>query len=1093
MFTRVWLRRVRMILRSEIETALKEVISYESWKRFQVLAIILAKRRWPELIACEAKKDLGLDAYAGEVLAADGIAKGLAASLSGTLSKLKGDAKRTKENYPDVGIFIFATPHEITKQTERVWAQEIQKEFELDLIVMGREEIIDVLLEPQNAPLCSSILGIPVPLLAHTKDLVERARAATNELTEAWLVHPRRSGRPHIDLRIMKLDEHGNATEEIIGLDGVRASLASALRIILEAPAGRGKTTTLVHLAKRAGSDELAFLIDFPEWARSQLSILEYLAQMRFFQSRAISAGDLATLYDVQHFTFLLNGWNEVPEAYSEGAAVKLMALEREYPGAGICVATRTRLVSPPLAGALRAKLLPLIRAQRNEYLSLSLESRADELGRILDNNHILDELTRTPFILSAVVDLFRSGRTIPATRIGVLRETTRLLEEAEEHRHFLQGEPLGGRSEDYLAELATQMTGQRTTRISEPSARSIVNGVSIELRETGLITEIPEPRLLLDALCDHHVLERLNYKPDALSFEHQQFQELYAAVSLQNCLSGIVQSDKRELDQAFTRDYINEPKWEEPLRMIAEQIGVLSLEPNGAAEVALGERLVQMALAVDPIFAAELSRLCGRLVWQKVRAAAGHRLRSWYAVDQEEHRQGALAAMIATGSDDFKDIILPRLKSDNSQVRLGTYRAGAEFHPNVLGDDWLAIVNGWSEEARKEFISVLAIHGSGYERFETIERFARTDPSPKVRADAAHELVWSGSRRILWPALEALDDAAFELVVEDLDTHNIPPSLHERALAVRERLVAKSTHPADRLGHLLVAAELGALRIAERVKEQLSQLRDVDLNNLGSSVIRPALDIIAKGDPEWVSHWVADRILDGSLWSEHWIGLVTSIPEDLKAQLLDLIANQNLQNARMRGIIPVLSAGADVGVGEAAWTKLFEVRRRDALGETDKAIARQLEDLILELPADIAVAALLRCLAAEVDLDQLTTVTRVLTRTTESQLRSELNKELRAELCGYLKDGVTAVLSEDDYRGELKADLATALARIGSPDDLTELNRLLRADIERVKRGRADSIRRRISPLAQGAGICWARWHVRALISLDASGLRHK
>jgi hypothetical protein len=80
-----------MILRSEIETALREIISYESWKRFQVLAVILAKRRWPELIACEAKKDLGLDAYASGVLAGDGIAKGLAASLSGTLGKLKGD------------------------------------------------------------------------------------------------------------------------------------------------------------------------------------------------------------------------------------------------------------------------------------------------------------------------------------------------------------------------------------------------------------------------------------------------------------------------------------------------------------------------------------------------------------------------------------------------------------------------------------------------------------------------------------------------------------------------------------------------------------------------------------------------------------------------------------------------------------------------------------------------------------------------------------------------------------------------------------------------------------------------------------------
>ena len=32
--------------------------------RFQGLAVTLGKQRWPQLVACQRKKDLGLDAYA---------------------------------------------------------------------------------------------------------------------------------------------------------------------------------------------------------------------------------------------------------------------------------------------------------------------------------------------------------------------------------------------------------------------------------------------------------------------------------------------------------------------------------------------------------------------------------------------------------------------------------------------------------------------------------------------------------------------------------------------------------------------------------------------------------------------------------------------------------------------------------------------------------------------------------------------------------------------------------------------------------------------------------------------------------------------
>jgi hypothetical protein len=46
------------VLRSDIERALDELNSNEEGMRF----VVLAKQKWPDLIVCERKWDLGLDA-----------------------------------------------------------------------------------------------------------------------------------------------------------------------------------------------------------------------------------------------------------------------------------------------------------------------------------------------------------------------------------------------------------------------------------------------------------------------------------------------------------------------------------------------------------------------------------------------------------------------------------------------------------------------------------------------------------------------------------------------------------------------------------------------------------------------------------------------------------------------------------------------------------------------------------------------------------------------------------------------------------------------------------------------------------------------
>lgn len=84
------------VSRTDIEKALNELISNEEGMRFQGLAVVLAKQKWPDLIAAERKKDLGLDAHAPALLARDGKGKGLACSLTATLEKIKDDVEKIR-------------------------------------------------------------------------------------------------------------------------------------------------------------------------------------------------------------------------------------------------------------------------------------------------------------------------------------------------------------------------------------------------------------------------------------------------------------------------------------------------------------------------------------------------------------------------------------------------------------------------------------------------------------------------------------------------------------------------------------------------------------------------------------------------------------------------------------------------------------------------------------------------------------------------------------------------------------------------------------------------------------------------------------
>ena len=706
--------------------------------RFQGLAVALAQSRWRELVACERHNDLGLDAYASALNAPNGVGKGLACSITATFTKLNGDAKTAKEYYGSFSSLIFATPRKVTKDTEQEWAEKIRAEHGYELTVISREDIIATLQMPENAWMCRVHLGIPVPFVLPAGEILPRVREAAMEEASHWAAHRRLVGRPLIRLNAVTLDKSGSDTRDVVSTAQLRSSLARGGRFVLEAPAGRGKTTALIQIAQAAG-EGIPALIDLPRWIRSGLDILDFIARIPAFRARNLDTAALARSPNDEPYLFLLNGWNEISSLHSRQAAEMLWEVAQQFPAAGILVATRVHHIVPPLPSLTRLRLLQLAPEQRFRYLVGAVgEDRARTVAATIATDPVLDELTRTPFILSEVVTIFQAGQDIPKTKLALLRAVIGLMEQAEEHAPHLQGQPLWGRADNYLQALAVQLQARGDVVLAEAEARSLCHSVAAKLASAGQISVTPEPSEMLTALSSHHVLERLDYPGVSFRFEHQQFQEYYAARELRGVLDAAVAAGAGEKSDSFIRAYINLPSWEEPLRMIAEGLS------TSANDLGAGQFLVRGALRIDLVLAGTLFHFCSPPIQSAGEADLDGRLRGLHDSSSPQYRQIGLAGMLASGSASFRDILIPLLTADDQQTRLGVYRAGPDFQPSCLGEDWQQTVMQWNEQHRGEFVSELTMHQG---RIEVGLAFVRTDPSRRIRLEALRSLISAGAR----------------------------------------------------------------------------------------------------------------------------------------------------------------------------------------------------------------------------------------------------------------------------------------------------------------------------------------------------------
>jgi hypothetical protein len=880
----------------------------------------------------------------------------------------------------------------------------------------------------------------------------EHAQEAAKEVAANWDRIYRKAGRPLINLSAVKLNDSGNPVEAVT-TDSLGSALEEGQRIILEAPAGSGKTTTLVQFAQRIlSSGGLPFLVDFPEWVNSHRNILSFVAEYPSFAKRGLDASLLLKLRGEQPVTFLLNGWNEVSIANADAADAAVRHLERDFHAAIIIVATRTHRLIPPLSGAFRVELNPLGREQRNEYLDLALGKSAHGLKVKLDNSRMLHMLTRTPLILAEVVDLYRSGKEIPPTKMGVLEAVIEEIEQSAEHRTSLQQAPLRGHAADYLRGLSMRMTERGETTIAETDAKAVVNSTCETLRGAGQIASLPDPGEILDELSKRHVLVRARQQEVTFRFQHQQFQEFYAAGGLGSSSIDLVGRKDVKEDRKFLASYVNEPRWGESLRMLAEDIGARSKEKKF---VELGTKLVRMALEVDPIFAGELTRWCGPAIWSEVRNEMAVLLRAWYDVADANHKQCALAAMLATGSDDFQDLLVPLLTDANSQVRLSVYH-GVEVLPSSLGPKWRDVIHGWPEEARLDLIGEMARDPW---LADTVEEIALADSSPKIRWSVSRVLSWYGFTDKVERLLNSLDDVGLRVGLRTSQPDDIPQSLWPRVMGVYKQLFTEETNPLERLHLLRVLQRFGEKEIAERMKGELEGLGSDQLRSENHAQITGALEEIQKSDANWVSEWVARKVLDRPTWFGAQDGLITMLPDKEREALYARFSTEVIDQGEQQRVLSVLASVADAAFTSRVFARACEVRRGLSFGPGQDQprwnLFRQLGDLLKAVSPSMLLEGIGEKLEKEPDVVELEVLTDVLPamNLTKADVRSSISEEMRLKLHPYLKRGADIGADPRGLPANTRAYVARLLANVGEREDLADIRRLIEADSIRFQR----------------------------------------
>jgi len=589
--------------------------------------------------------------------------------------------------------------------------------------------------------------------------------------------------------------------EEPVTTSALAGAVMSLDDLILIAPPGMGKTTTLFQIAEGvlASGNGTPIVVPLGDWATEGSTILDSILKRPSF--RGISEDDFRKTAAQPGVVMLLDGWNELDGQARARARVQITTLKAELPELGIVVSTRRQALDVPFEG-MRVDLLPL---NEEQQMQIAVAIRGEAGAKIVDQawrTAGVRELVTIPLYLTALLSL-PSDEPFPTTKEEVLRHFVAAHEKEPSHAEALHL-VAEGFQQDYLDGLAVFATRTANTSIADNNARRSIFETAAMLADDSQITIKPLPNAILDVLVSNHVLMRAGDTP-GYSFQHQQFQEWYASHSVERRILGEV-SDLTARE-TLKMEIFNQPAWEEAILFAVERLA----RGNAHQRAACGKATVA-AFEVDPILAAEMIFRSTEEVWVQIAATIQGLVTRWHAPGKVDR---ALRFMLTSGRPEFLDAVWPLITDENEQISLKALRNCRRFRPSILGKDSELKIRALSPKARIVVLYEMASH-SGMDGIDLASAIAKDDPDPDVQASVVDALAFRRADRHVAEVLRMAGDKTFDLIVrKGLVTEVDDEQVKKGFMAARKRQASEKTSSYDQL-RAIVSAQNGEDRSAE-------------------------------------------------------------------------------------------------------------------------------------------------------------------------------------------------------------------------------------------------------------------------------------
>jgi hypothetical protein len=582
-------------------------------------------------------------------------------------------------------------------------------------------------------------------------------------------------------------------TLEVKGLDESvsTSALATALNtlgdLILVAQPGMGKTTTIFQIAEGVLANGCASPIIVPlgDWAADGASLLELILKRPAFRGK-ISEADLRAVAAKPGVILLLDGWNELDSTARQRATVQVKRLQAELPELGLLISTRKQALDVPFDGT-RVDIKPLNETQQ---LDIAKALRGNAGASMVDQawrTAGVRELVTIPLYLTALLAL-PEGEPFPTTKEEVLRRFVAMHENDTMRAEALL--PLTHNfHQRFLEDLATTATHTANTTITEVIAYASVFETDDALVVEKQITKKPQPKVVLDALVDHHVLMRAG-NPAGYAFQHQQFQEWSASHGVERLM--LASASNAASNDELRADVLNQPAWEEAILFACERLA----RGDQNQQEACGTSILA-AFEVDPILAAEMIFRSTDAVWARVEPTIQKLIRRWHTPGKVDR---ALRFMINSGRPEFFDRVWPLITHENDQISLSALRAGRRFRPSLLGSDAAKRIAALPAKIREIILHEIALN-SGMDGLDLATAIAKDDPDPEVKATAVDALSFRRADRHVAEVLRHADEKTFDLVARKDLADEVDDDMVKQGLdAARERQRKEGVSAYDRL-----------------------------------------------------------------------------------------------------------------------------------------------------------------------------------------------------------------------------------------------------------------------------------------------------